>query len=73
MDDKERMFQERLQKEQAEREYQEWKKTHDPVEIEKEAKKIDLNNPSKNKNSMALYFVIFASFQAFYWLYWVKR
>jgi len=73
MDDKERMFQERLQKEQAEREYQEWKKTHDPVEIEKEAKKIDLNNPSKNKNSMALYFFIFASFQAFYWLYWVKR
>lgn len=73
MDDKERMFRERLEKEQAEREYQEWKKANDPVEIEKESKNIDNNNPGKNNNSTALYFIVFIAFQAFYWLYWVKR
>ena len=73
MEDKEKKFQERLKKEQEERAYQEWKKTNDPVEIQKEAKKIDLNNPTKNGASWGLYFLMFAAFQAFYWLYWVKR
>lgn len=73
MDEKEKEFQERLKKEQEERSYQEWKKKNDPVEIEKEAKKIDLNNPGKNGASFGLYFLIFVAFQAFYWLYWVNR
>jgi len=73
MTDKEKEFQERLKKELEEREYQQWKKNNDPVEIEKEAKKIDLNNPGKNANSFALYFLLLLASQAFYWLYWVKR
>ena len=73
MAEKEEEFRERLKKEFEEREYEAWKKTNDPAEIEKEAKRVEPFNPSKNGASFLSYFMIFVSFQAFFWLYWVKR
>lgn len=73
MSDKEKEFQKRLEKEQEERAYKEWKKKNDPAEIEKESKKIEPFNPSKNAGSWFTYAAMFTAFQLWFWLYWNKR
>jgi hypothetical protein len=73
MNDKENEFKKRLEKEQEERAYKEWKKKNDPAEIEKESKKIEPFNPSKNVGSWFAYAAIITVFQLWFWLYWNKR
>lgn len=73
MNDKEKEFKKRFEKEQEERAYKEWKKKNDPAEIEKESKKIEPFNPSKNTGSWFAYATMFTAFQLWFWLYWNKR
>jgi hypothetical protein len=73
MNDKEKDFKKRLEKEQEDLAYKEWKKKNDPAEIEKKSKKIEPFNPSKNAGSWFTYAAMFTVFQLWFWLYWNKR